>query len=213
MFTLAFWALQRLAETVSSSAALEASRCLQQVCLRLTEGQYLDLSYETRAGLSLEDYWTMIEGKTSALLGGCAELGALTSGADQAQRADFREFGTKLGLAFQVQDDWLGIWGDAALTGKSTASDLVSGKKTLPVLYALGKQGEFYRRWQAAPVDAQDVAEAARLLSVDGADAFTLEQAARLTSESQNALRRAVPQVENAAGLQELAGLLINRKN
>jgi geranylgeranyl diphosphate synthase type I len=213
MYTLAFWALQRLDETTTAQTVLEASRCLQLVCLRLTEGQYLDLSYETRAELSLLDYWPMIEGKTSALLGGCAELGALAGGASSAQRAYFREFGIKLGLAFQVLDDWLGIWGEAALTGKSTESDLVSGKKTLPVLYALEKKGEFFNRLRAGPIRAQDVAEAAGLLKRDGAEAYTLDQAGRLTTESQEALRKAVPAEENAASLRELAGMLLKRKN
>ena len=213
MYTLAFWALQRLEETTTAQTVLEASRCLQLVCLRLTEGQYLDLSYETRAELTLNDYWPMIQGKTSALLGGCAELGALTAGASSAQRAYFREFGIKLGLAFQVLDDWLGIWGEAALTGKSTESDLVSGKKSLPVLFALEQRAEFAKRRQAGPIRAQDVAEAARLLKMDGAEAYTLETAARLTTESQDALRKAVPVEENAACLREMAGMLLKRKN
>jgi geranylgeranyl diphosphate synthase type I len=213
MYTLAFWALQRLEETTTGRTVLEASRCLQLVCLRLTEGQYLDLSYETRAELSLADYWPMIQGKTSALLGGCAELGALVGGANSAQQAYFREFGIKLGLAFQVLDDWLGIWGEAALTGKSTESDLVSGKKTLPVLYALEQHRAFAKRCQVGPILAQDVAEAALLLKQDGAEDYTLEQAGRLTAESQEALRNAVPVEENAAHLRELAGMLLKRKN
>ena len=213
MYTLAFWALQRLEQTTTAQTVLAANRCLQLVCLRLTEGQYLDLSYETRAELSLADYWSMIQGKTSALLGGCAELGALAGGASAAQQAYFREFGIKLGLAFQVLDDWLGIWGEAALTGKSTESDLVSGKKTLPVLYALGLHGEFAERFQAGPILAQDVAEAALYLKRDGAEAYTLEQAGRLTAESLEALRNAVPVEENAADLRELAGMLLKRKN
>ena len=213
MFTLAFWALQRLELTTTARTVLDAGRCLQLVCLRLTEGQYLDLSYETRVKLTLADYWPMILGKTSALLGGCAELGALVGGASSAEQAYFREFGIKLGLAFQVLDDWLGIWGEAALTGKSTESDLVSGKKTLPVLYALEQHGAFAKRFRAGPIRAQDVAEAALLLKQDGAEAYTLEQAGRLTSESQAAMRNAVPVEENAANLRELAGMLLKRKN
>ncbi len=213
LFSLAFLALHRLAETVSAQAGLQAYACLQRVCLRLTEGQYLDLDYETRPDVSLADYWPMIEGKTSALLGGCAELGALAAGASAKVREDFREYGIKLGLAYQALDDWLGIWGDAALTGKSTESDLVSKKKSLPVLYGLEKDAEFARRWQAGPVQAGDVSVLAEMLKKDGAEAFTLEQAARLTGESQAALQRAVPGAGAAAHLQELTALLLGRKS
>ena len=89
MFTQAFWALQRLADRTSAQTALEASQVLQQVCLRLTEGQYLDISYEDKSVLPLDAYWPMIGGKTSALLGGCAELGALVGGAGAVPTRSF----------------------------------------------------------------------------------------------------------------------------
>ena len=121
MFTKAFSFMQDLQRSgIPAETILEAERALQQTCLRLTEGQFLDLSYEAQDDLSLEDYWPMIGGKTSALLACCAELGALVGGASVQRREHFRAFGYALGLAFQVLDDWLGIWGDAAVTGKST---------------------------------------------------------------------------------------------
>ncbi|HEX2979271.1 MAG TPA: polyprenyl synthetase family protein, partial [Anaerolineaceae bacterium] len=126
MFTLAHLALFRLASALAPAAVLDAARVLDQACMNLTEGQYLDLSYEKRLDLAERDYWPMVGGKTAALLGCCVELGALVAGAEPAIRADFRQFGISLGLAVQAWDDWLGIWGDAALTGKSTESDLVS---------------------------------------------------------------------------------------
>jgi geranylgeranyl diphosphate synthase type I len=211
MFTQAFVALNDLARTVSPDTALEAGRILQQTCLRLTEGQYLDISYETRADLGLVDYWPMIGGKTSALLACCAELGALAGGAGAERRADFREFGFSLGLAFQVLDDWLGIWGDAAMTGKSTDSDLVSGKKSLPVLFALAKNGTFARRWAQAPIQPQDVPGVVRLLEAEGAQEFTLAEAERLTGRALDALQRAAP--VQADPLRELTGVLLTRKH
>jgi len=213
MFTLAFRALYNLVQTTSPEIALEAHRILQDVCLRLTEGQYLDLAYETRNDLSLKDYWPMIAGKTSALLGGCAELGALIAGADENRRRAFSTFGVKLGLAFQVLDDWLGIWGDAALTGKSTESDLVSGKKSLPVLYTLEKDSAFARRWQQGAIQPSEVREIVAMLDSAGAQEFTLSTAEQLTLEARQALKEAVGEDQKAASLEELAERLLARRH
>jgi geranylgeranyl diphosphate synthase type I len=213
LFTLAFASLQELKGSVSPETALEAGRVLQKVCLDLTRGQYLDISYEGLRSLAEEAYWPMVSGKTSALLGGCCEMGALAAGADLARRGAYCEFGAHLGLAFQVLDDWLGIWGDVALTGKSTESDLVSGKKTLPVLYGLAKQGKFARRWLAGPLAPGDVAEMVGLLTAEGAEAYTLEKAAELTRQALDALQRAVPDETRSSDLRELADNLLQRKH
>ena len=133
MFTLAHLANLRLKETVSPEAALQAAAILQQTCLELTQGQYRDISYESRRELTIEDYWPMVSGKTAALIAASTEIGALAAGATPNVCTAYHQFGRSLGLAFQVQDDLLGIWGDTALTGKSTESDLVTGKNSLPV--------------------------------------------------------------------------------
>ncbi|WP_322509778.1 polyprenyl synthetase family protein [Anaerolinea sp.] len=214
MFTQAFWALNRLEQTISSQTALEASRILHQVCLRLTEGQYLDLAYEKVDTLPLEAYWPMVGGKTAALLGGCVELGGLCSHASPEQRTALREFGENLGLAFQVLDDWLGIWGDAALTGKSTDSDLVSGKKSLPVLYGLANSETFSQRWRRGKITSEEVNDIAGLLQDCGAEAFTLNTAEELTQKALDALNRAFEQNrERSLLLSELAKKLLSRKS
>ncbi len=212
MFTKAFRALHRLEDTVSMQAVLAAHRVLEETCLKLTEGQYLDISFETRKTLPLEDYWAMIAGKTSALLGCCAELGALAGGADETCRVSFREYGVNLGLAFQVLDDWLGIWGDTSLTGKSIESDLGSGKKTLPVLYGLDHSPEFAGRWEAAGIPAAEIENAVLLLGACGADQFTLAKAEELTRLSLSALDQAVGNPGSGAGLYELTTSLLKRK-
>jgi geranylgeranyl diphosphate synthase type I len=212
MFTLSFAALQGLAETVGAPETLEAQRVFQEVCLALTDGQYMDMAYEQRNDLSLEEYWPMIRGKTSALLGGCAELGALAGGAGSDRRRAFREYGLRLGLAFQVIDDWLGIWGDAAQTGKSTDSDLVSGKKSLPVLFGLAKDSVFRQRWLRGGVRAEDLPEMVAMLRQCGAEAFTLDEAARLTGEARAALQQAAPEGRAAAALDELTDSLLKRQ-
>jgi geranylgeranyl diphosphate synthase type I len=139
----------------------------------------------------MESYWPMIGGKTSALLACCCELGALAGGADEHHRSAFSAFGYSLGLAFQVLDDWLGIWGDTQITGKSAESDLVSGKKTLPVLYGISRDGPFARRWAQGGIHPEEVSGLARMLEEEGAYTSTLETASRLTEEAMDALQKA----------------------
>lgn len=212
MFTQAFRALHRLSETASAAVALEAHQVLEETCLQLTEGQYLDISYENQPAIPMDDYWPMVGGKTSALLGCCAELGALVAGVGAERRGAYREFGFTLGLAFQVLDDWLGIWGDAELIGKSTESDLVNRKKTLPVLIGLERSRDFKERWEAGPVRSEDLPELVGWLDAAGVGQSTLAQAEALTGQAMAALARAVPQAEKMVELRELADGLLKRK-
>lgn len=212
MFTLAHLSLLRLAETCSAEITLKAAGVLQETCLHLTQGQYLDLSYENRADLGLEDYWPMVEGKTAALLAACTELGALVAGAEPSIHLAYRRFGRLIGLAFQAQDDLLGIWGKAELTGKSAESDLVSGKKSLPVLVGLEHRGQFYRRWQEGPIRPAEAPAVAALLESEGARTFTQQTADRLTQEALRALEEAQPQGEAGVVLRELTGDLLHRQ-
>lgn len=212
MFTQAFYALRGLSNSMSLETALKAQAVLQDTCLRLTEGQYLDMAYESRRDLPMEAYWPMITGKTAVLMGCCAELGALCAGAGPDRRADFHRFGLCLGLAFQVLDDWLGIWGDAAEIGKSVESDLVTGKKTLPVVYALEKGGAFARRWLQGPVRVEEIHEVVGLLVEAGANDFTLRRAAELTEEARQAMAKAIPDSAYAEDLAELTEMLLKRQ-
>ncbi|MBN2145805.1 MAG: polyprenyl synthetase family protein [Anaerolineales bacterium] len=212
MFALAHSWLQRIAHTTSPDVALQGSQILLVACIHLTQGQYLDLSYESRLDLRMADYWPMIRGKTAALLAACTELGALIAGAEDEQRAAYHAFGQKLGLAFQAQDDLLGIWGDAELTGKSAESDLATGKKSLPVLFGLEKRERFYQRWQQGLIPPGEVPEVAALLEEEGARQHTQETADRLTQEALQALETAQPRGAAGTMLRELAHRLLRRQ-
>ena len=128
LFVISNQAMLDAAMQYPAEKVVAAARTLSAACLALTRGQYLDMSYEKRTDLSVEDYWPMIDGKTAALLSAAAEIGAILAGASGRTIHDYGAFGRNLGLAFQVQDDMLGIWGDESTTGKSAASDLVEGK-------------------------------------------------------------------------------------
>lgn len=212
MFTLAQLALLRLEETGSAQIAIRASRLLQETCLLLTQGQYLDITYEGRGDLTLEAYWPMVSGKTAALLSACMGLGALVAGAQPQALEAYRQFGRSLGLAFQAQDDLLGIWGNAALTGKSSDSDLLSGKKSLPVLYGLSLDGPFAARWKQGPIRMEEVGDTAAQLELEGARTFTQDTASRLTQESLDALKATDPKGAAGDALHELALYLLSRK-
>jgi geranylgeranyl diphosphate synthase, type I len=212
MFTLAHLATLRLQESAYSLIAFKATQILQNGCLRLTQGQYMDLAYEARGDLSVEAYWPMVSGKTAALISACTELGALVAETSGAAGAAYREFGYSLGLAFQAQDDLLGIWGDAAITGKSAESDLLSGKKSLPVLLGLSQNGPFAARWNQGPITPNEVPGLALQLEQEGVYVATQEQATKLTNQALGALELANPQGEAGQALRELARRLLQRQ-
>lgn len=211
MFILANLALADLEADYPAPIVIRAATILQHACLDLTRGQFLDISYEDRADLAVDDYWPMVGGKTAALIAACCQLGALLGGADAARQEAYRAFGHYLGLAFQVQDDILGIWGDEALTGKSAAGDLVEGKKSLPVLFGLEKNGEFAKRWQRGPIRAEEVRAAAALLETESARTSAQEAARQMTDLALESLRVANPQGEAGEALKSLADKLLQR--
>jgi geranylgeranyl diphosphate synthase type I len=212
MYTLAHLQLLRLTETLSPSASLKAVEVLQQACLHLTQGQFLDLSYEKNHDVTLDDYWFMVEGKTAALISASTELGAISASCDDQTCKSYRCFGRKLGLAFQVQDDLLGIWGISALTGKSNQSDLIARKKTLPILYGLSKAGKFAEHWNLKPVLPGEIQELIILLENDGGKTFTLTKAKELINQALSELDPVHPKGMASQVLINLALDLIHRQ-
>jgi geranylgeranyl diphosphate synthase, type I len=213
MFALAHLEATRLAQTVSPMIGMKAVELLQTTCLHLTHGQYLDLSYETRHDLTMQDYWSMVEGKTAALIAACTELGALSASCTESVCVFYRKFGHYLGIAFQVQDDLLGIWGNANLTGKSSQSDLVTGKITLPVLYGLSQNAKFAERWKKGHIPEIELPAIIQLLESEGGKEFTKSQAKYNLDEALSALVSAHPNVPFAEMLENLAFRLVDRQS
>jgi len=125
---------------------LRVQYLIDDATLRLVEGQYLDISYESQFEIKVPDYLRMIEGKTAALIACALEVGALVGTDDEGMIHSFRDIGHNLGLAFQIRDDILGIWGNEAETGKPLGSDISRRKKTLPIVYALEQAGNRLRQ-------------------------------------------------------------------
>ena len=150
-------------------------RRLDDTCFHLTAGQYADMDFETRDDVTVDEYLAMIQGKTAALLSLSAELGALVAEAPADVVEHYAQLGQNLGLAFQVIDDILGIWGDESRTGKSTATDIVTKKKTLPVLFGLDNCEPLQELYRTANPDQEFVTEVVRLLDEVGAREFCRE--------------------------------------
>jgi geranylgeranyl diphosphate synthase, type I len=138
LFTLSRMALHRLCDLgFSDSKVLALMRLYDETCLALCEGQFMDIwSAEHDDRLSVDFYFDMIGRKTAALIAASVQAGAMLATDDVDVVESYRAFGWSLGIAFQLNDDLLGIWGDEQATGKE-ASDLAKHKKTLPVIYAL----------------------------------------------------------------------------
>ncbi len=155
----------------SAETMLAVWQLLNTATLRLVEGQYLDLAFEQRINISADEYLAMIARKTGALIEAAAHIGALLGGADKMLVDHLRWYARALGIAFQIGDDVLGIWGQADQTGKPVAADLRRRKKSLPVVYAMQQASpedkalltELYTREQPMLDDA-DVEQALGVL-------------------------------------------------
>ena len=129
-------------------------RLYDETCLALCEGQFMDIwSAERDEWMSVDYYFDMIGRKTAALIAASVQAGAMLATDDERIIDAYRSFGWALGLAFQLNDDLLGIWGDEQATGKEP-SDIAKRKKTLPLIYALehatrGRPGAAARRSSA----------------------------------------------------------------
>jgi geranylgeranyl diphosphate synthase type I len=212
IFALANTSMLQIANTVSLEAALKASSLFHATCLKLTQGQHLDIAFEELDHIPVDSYWKMVSGKTAALLAFSLQAGALCAGADQDIQTHYHDFGHYLGLAFQVLDDILGIWGEEERTGKSTTGDLFTRKKTLPVLYGLNQKKDFYQGWITGEMTPEKIAQLSDLLAAEGGLAFAQSEADQLTAQALAALENARPQGEAGRILKETAQQLLTRQ-
>jgi geranylgeranyl diphosphate synthase type II len=104
---------------------------------KICEGQQFDMEYEKRTTISKEEYIEMIRLKTAVMLGACLKSGAIIGGASESDRQNLYDFGVSLGLAFQIMDDWLDVYGDSTVVGKKTGGDILCNKKTFLLVTAL----------------------------------------------------------------------------
>lgn len=137
MLTLA----TELIANVDTQLLPEILKTFNQMAMHLYEGQRLDMDFEKRDDVSAAEYREMIEGKTGALMGAAAKIGALIGGSSANDARKMEEFGMHLGIAFQIQDDWLDVYGDSATFGKPIGGDILNDKKTFLRLTAIERAG------------------------------------------------------------------------
>lgn len=188
------------------------NRTAREVC----EGQQLDMDFEKLPEVRFSDYLHMISLKTSVLLAASLKMGAILGGALERNQNLIYEFGRKLGLAFQVQDDYLDAFGDPQKFGKQVGGDIKSNKKTFLLIHAL-EAAEGAQRKELAELLADSPADKVdRVLAIYracGVDAWARELKARYLEEALIHLEDIAVLSSRKAPLQQLAGLLIQREN
>ena len=197
--------LTRLVEGgVSVQDALTVTRELTQGYLQMIEGQYLDLSYESRHDLGLDDYLGMISLKTGALIRCATHIGAIIGTGDPATARAFRQCGRSLGFVFQIRDDVLGVWGEEETTGKPVGADIRRRKNSFPVVYAMSVADGADKRalleiYQDEGVSDGDVDQVLDILERVGAKEHAEDLTARHARDALDALDgvKLAPQVRD----------------
>jgi len=221
LLTMGDLAMRGLTERgVSADVAMEAGRALTEGYLRMMEGQYLDIEFEDRLDITVDDYLDMIGRKTGALIEVSLFLGALVGspgGPDRQLVDGLRSVGRDLGSVFQIRDDVLGVWGGPA-TGKPVGADIQRKKKSLPIVHALGSsKGAALERLHAVfSKDALTAGDVEAVLSVMD-DLGTREYCRELAEERWRSARSVIESMPLAgsteADLLELGEYLLVRES
>ncbi len=214
LFSLSRIALHRLSDLGFPDAkVLRLMRLFDQTCLRLCEGQYLDIAMSAPdAVMTVELYFDMIGRKTAALIAASIEAGALLATDDESVISSYHDFGWALGLAFQLNDDLLGIWGAEQTTGKEP-SDVAHKKKTLPVIYAYEHadpkdRARLVELYADPDPGSAGIAEIIGILDRSGGRDYTRDQARQYRDAALAALDAAG--VIKPAAREQLEGIIVS---
>ena len=218
LYSLAFKALYQLdLSHFAPEQVFSVLKLVNEACLALTEGQDLDLQFETATDVSTEMYMDMVYKKTGALIEAAIVSGAQLGTIDKTTIRNYHEFAQNIGIAFQIRDDMLGIWGDAAKTGKSSSNDLRRKKKTLPVLHmfdrASGQRKERLQTFYTSPDPLSDEEIEIVRESLAEADAYTYTRqvADRYRDKAFSALQRISISNQPQSELEVLTRFLVDR--
>ena len=216
MHVLAYLALFAHEGPQPSYVATRSVRLLLECCLRLTEGQHLDLDFSRTDSVPLSDYYAMISRKSAGLIGCAMQIGVLIGCRDDALADKYRQLGEHLGKAFQIRDDMLGLWGDESVTGKSTLDDLMEGKKTLPLLRALEvlpstDANHIRMLYQRGNLGKDEATGIRRLIGMTDAQEFSIAESRRFFDQAMELLDQLRPAEPAGSHLREISEFLILR--
>lgn len=186
------------------------NRTAMEVC----EGQQLDMDFETKDSISLDEYIQMIGLKTSVLLAASLEMGAMLGGAGEANCGHLYQFGKKLGIAFQIQDDYLDAFGDPDKFGKQVGGDIMSNKKTFLMIHALETADNATKQELHRLMTTQSSDKVEQVLSIFrkcGVDDWALELKQRYVDEAARHLEDIAVTNTRKTTLIELMKYLIQR--
>lgn len=201
---------------IPAHTAIRVSGLLTNSCLEMIEGQCRDLQFEQRSAIAADEYLDMIALKTGALIRCSLEIGAAIATDDADTIREVARFGRAVGRLFQIRDDYLGIWGDEAITGKSADSDIVQRKKSYPIVYAFQEatgaaRAELLRLYALETMDEQDVGRVLEVLEGIGAARQTDHLTEITADEARAALATLELPVWAAADAENLVDFLAHR--
>lgn len=204
-----------ISSDASSVRAAGALRILNDAMARMIAGQWADIAFESRVDVTTAEYIEMIRGKTGALLGAPLAMGAVLAGADADQADRLHRWGETIGLAFQVRDDYLGIWGNPDLTGKSNVNDLLRKKKTLPVVHGFehDQSGAVRAAYARESITDDDVPAIVAALESAGTPEFVRGEADGLAAEAEGLVADFELPPASRQALREIGRYLVEREN
>ncbi|MGJ3237232.1 MAG: polyprenyl synthetase family protein [Anaerolineae bacterium] len=201
---------------ISAEKALVANRELLQACLDTVEGQALDISFEDRLDITPEEYLTMIRLKTGRFIEVAIKLGAYLSTDNAHIIEQYATVGENLGLAFQIWDDYLGIWGDPDVIGKSATGDIEQKKKSYPITYAFThadepEQKRLHYIYSQSQLTDTDVDEVLGVLDIVDARTHTETIVETYYNNAMNALDALGLDNDDYRNLKQMAQFIIHR--
>jgi geranylgeranyl diphosphate synthase type II len=210
MLVQAYEYLNKISLSYSHRIVNLFNRTAREVC----EGQQLDMDFERLSGVSIDDYIHMISLKTSVLLAASLKMGAIIGGASKGTAEHLYEFGKNLGIAFQIQDDYLDAFGDPAKFGKQVGGDILANKKTFLLLYALEYSGAAQQeklRELLASNPPEKVAQVLDIFKSCGADAWALELKQKYFETAMQHMEATAVVSSRKTELTRLASFLVQR--
>lgn len=212
MFVIAYDYINRISINYLSSIIAIANRMAKEVC----EGQQLDMDFEKKDAVSFDEYIHMINLKTSVLLGASLKMGAVINSASQDDQNHLYEFGRNLGLAFQVQDDYLDAFGDPQKFGKQLGGDIMANKKTFLLIHALESGTALQKRKLKESFFSQNHNKVSEVLSIfreSKVDEWAMELKEKYLHQALKHLNSIAVQEERKEALKDLAYYLIEREH